>query len=345
MTGTVRHRRWFAAGAALAALCLLPPAAAEAQTKTGTTIGQFLLIEPGARYAGMGNAGAAIAGGIEGAYYNPASIASVENWAFTFAHSEWLADIRYDYVAMGMPLGRWGRGYLSLTSLGSGDIEVRTVAMPLGTGERYSVSNVAIGLGYGRDITDRFSVGGEVVWLQETIWHSSASTLTLDLGTLYRVSENGLHIGASLTNFGTDADFSGRDLRILFDNDPDRFGDNSALPAEQYTDPYAVPVMFRLGLGWPVRLNPSNAIQLAVDAFHPSDNTESVSLGAEWAWNETLALRAGYQNLFMQDSEVGLTLGAGLGGRLDQTRYRLNYAWADHGRLGSTQRFSLGLGF
>jgi hypothetical protein len=68
-------------------------------------------------------------------------------------------------------------------------------------------------------------------------------------------------------------------------------------------------------------------------------------MGAEWAWNETLAIRAGYQNLFMQDSEVGLTLGAGLGGLLDQTRYRLNYAWADHGRLGSTQRFSVGLGF
>jgi hypothetical protein len=346
MTATLRHRQRMFAGLALALVCVCAGVApAAAQTKTGTTIGQFLLIEPSARFAGMGNAGAAVLGGIDGVYYNPAAVAAVDTWAFTFSHSEWLADIRYDYIAAAMPFGRWGKGYLSITSLGSGDIDVRTVAQPLGTGERYSVSDIAIGLGYGRDITDRFSVGGEVVWSQETIWHSSASTVTLNIGTLYRVSDNGLHIGSSLTHFGTDADFSGRDLRILFDNDPARFGDNSALPAEQYTDPFAVPVLFRLGLGLPIRPNSSNVIQLAVDAFHPSDNTESVSVGAEWAWKENLALRAGYQNLFMQDSEVGLTLGAGLGGAIDDTPYRLSYAWADHGRLGSTQRFSFGLGF
>jgi long-subunit fatty acid transport protein len=345
MNRSPRHRQPFIAVLVIAAALTCAHAPAAAQTKTGTTIGQFLLIEPSARFTGMGNAGSAVLSGIDGVYYNPAAVAAVETWAFTFSHSEWLADIRYDYIAAAMPLGRWGKGYMTVTSLGSGDIEVRTVDQPLGTGERFAVSNIAIGFGYGRAITDRFSVGGGVVWSQETIWHSSASVMTLNLGTLYRVAENGLHIGSSLTHFGTDGDYSGRDLRILFDNDPDRFGDNSALPAEQFTDPFAVPVLFRLGLGLPIRPNPSNVIQLAVDAFHPSDNTESVSFGAEWAWKENLALRAGWQNLMMQDSEVGLTLGAGLAGRIDDARYRLDYAWADHGRLGSTQRFSFGLGF
>jgi hypothetical protein len=331
--------------ALLATLVLVAAGPAHAQSKTGTTLGQFLLIEPSARVAAMGNAGSSLVGGLDAAYYNPASIAGVERFELVFAHSAWLADIGHDYVAAAFPAGSWGRFYATITSLGSGEIDVRTVNQPLGTGERYTVSNLAFGLGYGRWITDRFAVGGKVSWIQETIWHSSASTMTIDIGSIYRVAENGLHIGSSISNFGTEGSYSGRDLQILFDSDPDRFGDNSTLPAEQFTGSFATPVMFRVGLGLPLQLSASNRLQLGLDAFHPSDNTESVSFGGEWSWRDALALRAGYQNLFLEDSEVGLTAGAGLGGLLDVYRYRFDYAWAEHGRLGSTQRLSLGVRF
>lgn len=331
---------------ALVAALAAVPVAARAQSKVGTTIGQFLMIEPSARVAGMGNAGVTLLNGLDGAYYNPASAAHVDRYALSFTHADWFAGIRYDYVAFGMPLGAWGKGFLSVTSLGSGDIEVRTVAQPLGTGLLYSVNDVAIGAGYARDITDRFSVGTQVTWLQETIWNSSASAVTASIGTLFRISDNGLHIGSSLTNFGTQAAFNGRDLRILYDNDPTRFGDNGALPGTRYTDHFGLPVLFRVGLGLPLRINPAQTLSMAVDAYHPSDNAESVSMGAEWAYRDIVALRAGYQNLFLPDSETGLTLGAGLGGRIDdEYSYHLDYAWADQGRLGSTQRFSFNIGF
>ncbi len=332
------------AAAALAALAALP-VAAFAQSKVGTTIGQFLLIEPSARVAGMGNAGVTLLSGLDGAYYNPASAAHVDRYELAFTHADWFAGIRYDYAAFAMPLGRWGNGYVSVTSLGSGDIEVRTVAQPLGTGLLYSVNDVAIGVGYARDITDRFSVGTQITWLQETIWNSSASAATVSIGTLFRISDNGLHIGSSLSNFGTQTRFDGRDLRILYDNDPTRYGDNGALPGLRYTDTFSLPALFRVGLGLPLRINAAQTLNMAVDAYHPSDNAESVSMGAEWAYRDLVALRAGYQNLFLTDSETGLTLGAGVGGRLDEYRYRLNYAWADQGRLGSSQRFSLNIGF
>ena len=99
---------------------------------------------------------------------------------------------------------------------------MRTVEQPLGTGERYSVSDVAIGLGYGRRITDRFSAGLRVNYVQETIWHTSLHAVVLDIGTLYQVSERGLRIGASLSNFGTQGRFGGRDLAIVYDADPTR---------------------------------------------------------------------------------------------------------------------------
>jgi hypothetical protein len=330
--------------AALVALALMP-GAGQAQSKVGTTLGQFMLIEPSARMAGMGNAGVTLLGGLDGAYYNPAAAAASEGYELVFSHADWIAGIRYDYAAFAAPLGRWGRGYLSVTSLGSGDIEVRTVTQPTGTGLLYSVNDVAIGLGFARHITDRFSVGTQITWMQETIWNSSASAVTGGIGTIFRISDDGLHIGSSLSHFGTQAAYSGRDLRILYDNDPSRFGDNSALPGLRFTDSFGLPVMFRVGLGLPLRINPAQRLNLAVDAYHPSDNDESVSVGGEWAYRDLMALRAGYQNLFLRDAEGGLTLGAGIGGRLEDYRYRLNYAWADQGRLGSTQRFSLNIGF
>jgi hypothetical protein len=332
--------RWLLVAAALVAA-----GPAMAQSKTGTSMGAFLMIEPNARVAGMGNAGVATATGVDGLYYNPAAIAGVEGYAVSFTHAAWLADIRYDYVAAAIPVGSWGNAYATVTSLNSGEIAVRTVSQPLGTGERFSVSDVAIGLGYGRQVTDRFSAGGQITYAQETIWHSSAATVTLSVGTLYRVSERGLHIGASLANFGTQAGYDGRDLRITYDNDPSRYGDNGTLPGEIVTGDFPVPVMFRLGVGAPFQLNPKARLTVEVDAFHPSDNTESMSLGSELVLANRLALRAGFQNAFLQDSEVGLTAGTGFQGDYGDIRYQVDYAWAEHGRLGNVSRLTLGFGF
>jgi len=340
-----RHGHAARRALATVALACLAASPTWAQSKTGTSFGSFLMIEPSARIASMGNAGATESEGLDAVYYNPAAIARQSRWAVNVAHSAWFADIAYNYVAGSMPLGKWGNGFASITSLNSGDIDVRTVAQPLGTGERYSVSDVAIAMGWGREITDRFMMGGQVTYVQETIWHSSAGTAVLGFGTLYQVSEQGLRIGASLSNFGTQAEFSGRDLRVTFDADPSRYGDNGALPASQFTDPFAVPVLFRVGLGMPVRIDQDYQMRLSLDAKHPADNTESVSAGAELGYRRSVALRWGYQDAFQKDSEVGLTIGAGLQGDTGGRHYQCDYGWADHGRLGNVHRFSLTLQF
>jgi len=316
-----------------------------AQSKTGTSVGQFLLIEPSARIAGMGNAGTTIYNEIQAAYYNPAAIGHFQGSGVQFTHSPWIADITYDFAGVAIGLGEAGNLYTSVTALNSGEIDVRTVEQPLGTGERYTVSDLAVGLGYGRQISDRFSVGVQVTYLTETIWHSSMSAFSLSVGTLYRISENGLHIGASISNFGTRAKFDGRDLRIQYDQNPNVYGDNGSLAGELFTESFALPILFRVGIGMPLNVGEDNRIQLAVDAFHPSDNTESVSLGAEWMFQNAVALRVGYQNLFQQDSETGLTLGAGLQHQMDDYRLSFDYGWADHGRLEQTHRLTLGVTF
>jgi putative salt-induced outer membrane protein YdiY len=316
-----------------------------AQSKTGTTIGQFLLIEPSARYAAMGNAGVASFDEISAAYYNAAAIGRLSGYGFQFSHSLWLADIKYNYATVLAQIGDLGNLFFNVTALNSGEIDVRTVEQPLGTGERYTVSNIALGIGYGRKLTDRFSMGIQVNYIQETIWHTSMSTVAINVGTLFDLVPNGLRLGASISNYGLPGSYSGLDLRITYDQDPDRFGDNSSLPGQAHTGEYPLPVIFRVGLTWPYRITNNHQLQIAVNAFHPNDNTESVSFGAEWLMMKTLALRAGYQNLFLKDSEVGLTLGAGLQVHMGGYLFNLDYAWADHGRLQNTQRFSAGFIF
>jgi Type IX secretion system protein PorV len=326
-------------------ITFLAASAAFAQSKTGTSIGQFLLIEPSARVAAMGNAGTTMYGEIQSAYYNPAAIGLFNMNGVQFTYSPWIADITFNYAGLGIALGNFGNLFASVTSLNSGEIDVRTVEQPLGTGERYTVSDLAFGIGYGRLISDHFSVGLQVLYLQETIWHSSMNAFALNVGMLYRITDNGLHIGASISNFGTRAKFSGTDLRILYDQNTSVYGDNANLPAELFTDTYPLPILFRVGIGMPVVLNETNIVHLTIDAFHPSDNTESISSGVEWAYNNLFFLRTGYQNLFMHDSEVGLTLGAGVQYTLAGYTINFDYAWADQGRIKESHRFTLGILF
>ncbi len=325
-------------------LLLLPAAVALGQTKVGTTVGQFLLIEPGARTAGMGNAGVATFDDLMAAYYNPGAAGYRTGSGVQFTHSRWLAEIEYNYGIAAVGFGTGNTFLLTVTTLNSGEIDVRTVDQPLGTGERYTVSNLALGLGFSRRVTDRFSAGIQVKLIQETIWHSRLSATALDLGVLYELPFRA-HIGASISNFGTRGTFDGRDLRIRFDQDPGRFGDNSSLPAALETEDFPLPIFFRVGIGFPVDLGANNQLKLAVDAFHPSDNTESVSLGGEWGFRDLFFARAGYQNLFQDDSEMGLTLGGGLKYRTAGQHVRFDYAWVEHERIGNTHRFTLGLDF
>lgn len=323
------------------ALLLASAAPGAAQTRTGTTLGQFLLIEPSARFTAIGNAGVTADGSLDGAYYNPAAPGRVAQLEFQLQHVDWLAGIRYDYVAMGVPIKSWGTAFATLASLNSGDIDVRTVAQPLGTGERYSVSDFALGLGFARAITDRFSGGIQVRYFQETIWHASADAVTFDLGTVYRIRPDGLYIGSSITNFGTGARFSGRDLNITYDNVPGQAGDNGTLPGDRAVDAYPVPVLFRVGVGLPLRPAPDWKVWVSAEAHHANYNPECVNGGVEATYRDFLSLRAGYQSLFIPDSEEGPTLGTGIGGRLSSYHYQIDYAWADHGLLGSVHRLSL----
>jgi len=324
---------------------LLSVSPALTQSNIGTTIGDFLLIEPSAHYAGMGNAGAASFDEIGAGFYNPAAVGRLDGHGVQLTHSDWLVGIKYDYVIGLVNLGNTGNLFFSLTSLNSGEMDVRTVAQPLGTGQKFDVSDLALGIGFSRRMTNRFSMGLQINYISETIFHSTWSTVALNVGTLFELTQNGLVLGASLSNYGLPAGFSGRDLRIQYDLDPDKYGDNSGLPGTVVTGEFPLPVLFRVGLSYPLQIGHNNRVLLAVNAFHPNNNDESLSVGGEWQLYRSVALRAGYQNLFLDKSETGLTLGAGFKMQIAGYDLKFDYAWADYNRLLYAQRFTLGLLF
>jgi long-subunit fatty acid transport protein len=315
------------------------------QSKTGTTIGQFLKIEPSARIAAIGNAGSSLSGEISSVFYNPASLGRISGSDIQFTFNKWLADITYNYAAVGINIKNVGTFALVATMLNSGEMDVRTVEQPLGTGERFSVKNLAFGLGYGILLTDRVSVGAQINYITETIWHSDISTFGMNLGVQYQI-ESGLTIGASLSNFGGSTSYDGRDLYINYDFNTNKYGDNDQLPAELRTGNFSLPVIFRAGISYQIDFNDNYNLIVAADAMHPNDNSESINLGGEINLLKYVSLRGGYRNLFLPDLEGGLVLGAGFKTDIsDNYNIRFDYAYADYGRLAETHRLTLGIGF
>jgi long-subunit fatty acid transport protein len=316
-------------------------------TKTGTTAAGFLNIDVGARAVGMGSAFVTVSDDPTAIYWNPAGLARMTSTQAMFSHTQWLADIAFNFAAIAVPTPSMGTFGVSATFLTMDDMERTTISDPMGTGEMFSAGSYAVALSYSRRLTDRFSIGGNVKYIQENIFHSTANGFAIDIGTLFETQFNGLMIGMSISNYGTKLQMIGQDMLVQADPDPTLAGNNGQINANFETEQYDLPLMFRVGIGIDVLKGAGNSnLILAADALHPNDDVEFVNVGAEYTFNNMISLRAGYKTLFAQDSEEGLSLGGGLRYRImDFSELRLDYAYQDFGILNNIQKFSISLGF
>lgn len=316
-------------------------------TKVGTTAVPFLTIGIGARANAMGGAYVSVANDVTALFWNPAGIASLNTYQLVLIHSDWIADLRHDFIGAAIPLGIIGSIGFSLNALTMDETMVRTPDYPDGTGERVESYDMAMGLSYARTITDRISIGGTVKYIRSQLWHMSAQTMAFDLGLVFSNIFNFVQMGAAITNIGGKMKYSGRDNFIYHDIRPAESGNNDRIDAELKTDSYNVPISFRVGLSTVINKHSKMPLLIAVDVFEPSDNVRSMNVGGEWTLYDRVFLRAGYSSIFEDDTEKGLTIGGGFKVEIPRSvvQIYLDYCYEDFGLLDNSQKFSLRIAF
>jgi len=343
-------RRTIAASilATVCATSLFSQSEGDQVSKVGTTAATFLEIPVGARAIGMGGAFVGSANDVTSLYWNPAGMARLADREALFSHANWIADMMFNFAGVVVPLGSFGAVGVSFTSLTMDDMVVRTVERPDGTGEYFSAADFAVGLHYARNLSDRFSIGFTAKYISQSIWHMQAQAFAMDLGALFTTQFfNGMRIGAAITNFGTDMHMAGRDARTFHPIDDRKLGSNDRIPQAIEMDSWPLPLNFQVGLAVDVLSSEEHTLTVSVDGFYPSGNTESVNVGAEFGFYNTLFLRAGQQSLLLDDREGGLSAGMGVLASLfgDNVKGSVDYAYTDFARLKEVHTISVSIRF
>ncbi len=316
------------------------------QDKVGTTAAPFLGISVTPRATAMGAAFTAVGNDAGALYYNPGALAQAGKSQFTVAVTQWLVNTSLNWAGFLLNIDGTNAIGLSLTQLDYGEDQVTTVQFPEGTGEIWEASDIALALSYGRNLTDRFSIGGSVKYIQQKIWNESSTAFAMDVGLLFITQFNDMKLGMSISNFGTDMKMEGKDLLERVDLAPNAIGHNENIVSNLKTDTWPLPLFFRVGVSMDVIKNDFNRLTLALDAMRPSDNSEIINIGGEWGLYDMVFFRGGYKSLFRDESEEGLTLGIGVAlPTIKRYGWNFDYTYADFGRFEEIHMFALSVMF
>ncbi len=233
---------------------------------------------------------------------------------------KWIADIKYlsGTAAFAPYQGRYGVIGLSFLTVDYGTFNFTRVAQNEQgyedvTGAPQPTAFVA-GLAYGRALSDKFSVGGQVKYAYQDLGKSivpvytkvivdsvrvrtdtalvekdySLNALAFDFGTIYKTGLKSLAFGMSITNFS-------RELKYERES-------------------FQLPLTFKIGVSMDVMdLVPGagehHSLYVSVDAVHPRSYYEYLNVGAEYTFMNTISLRAGF---ISGHTEYDLTAGVGV---------------------------------
>jgi hypothetical protein len=305
----------------MVALALISPGLAHSArqfAKVGTIGGQVLKIGIGARAVAMGSSFVSVADDATAVYWNPAGIARIQKGVLSINHTTWLADIGYAQATY-LFHTRFLPGTIGISarSLYMDEQQVRTVFRPEGEGRSSDSGDMALGVTYGRSLTDKFSAGIGASYLQSSLASYTGSAVIFDFGTLYNTGYRSLRIGMAIQNIGSDMTFIESQVKM--------------------------PTVFRVGMSMNLYESGSQMVLMAGDFSHPPDNSERASWGMEYGFKEFFFVRSGYQ--FNSDLE---TFSAGLGFKLAaalNSEARVDYAYTDMGAMPAVHRVSVDFRF
>ena len=317
-----------------------------AQAKVGTAGAQFLKIGVSARGVAMGEAFTAVADDASAIYYNPAGLIQLENSEVILSHIDYPAGIAYEFVGFVYPVPSAYAVFGFFTGgLWTDEMMETTTLMPYGTGRTFRASDFVVGGTFAKRLTDKFTVGGNMKFINENLADKSAYGWAADVGTFYETGWKKIIIAMLVSNFGSDMNF--------------------------VNDPFPLPMNFKIGASIVAIENASNKLLFDIEFSHPNDNLEMVNIGAEYAWKNTVFVRGGRKiNGWARDKwedyvdneqgknpyieypviseEGGLCLdGFSIGGgvKFESIGLNIDYSYAQFGFFGSIHRYTLGYKF
>jgi hypothetical protein len=341
-------------------------------TPYGTTAAEFLLFGAGARGTALGTAFSAIATDVSALYYNPAGIALMPRAGAMVGTYDYVADTRYSWGGIAFPFSGGSRSVgIQVGTFGFKDQPVYTAEQPDGTGSVYSVSQTVAGLTFAQNFSDRFSAGITAKGVFDNLGEASGQAFAVDFGTSFHAQLSGHPIRFSfvVSNLGTNVSYSGSALETDAPRDSipgEAPVPQNPQPSEFRTKDFPLPTIFRVGLAYDLVAGDNNRLTLLSDFNQPNNNAAGFSAGGEWMTqrlggsNFGFALRGSYSyaaanNLdpvdpattALSDEEnlQGLALGGGLNYGTGNFNVGFDYAWKYLGVLGSTNFFSVTLGW
>ncbi len=302
-------------------------------SRTGTTGMQFLKIAPDARSAGMGGAFHAVVNDASSLYWNPAGIAHSDTQRFQvqFSRANYFAGTGMHYGALvyrPSPQHFWGFQVLNLRTK---EMPVTTEWQPFGTGQTYFVSDLVLGITYGRILSEKFSFGITTKYAYEGIATVKVHNILFDLGLQYHIGWKDVRFSVGFSNFGFNVEPTGRVNILTLDGEK----------AINNFDAITVPAIFRVGVAKEFINTDWHRLTVSAQLNHPTDNNETFAIGGEYGYKNYLFARTGY--------EVGVDEGGwpalGMGIRLPRNfgGLRFDYAYNHKRLLGASHRISLGI--
>lgn len=305
----------------LVMLTLNSIAIAQEFKKTATAGFTFLEIPVTARAAAMGEATIALSDNYSSSLFtNPGTLGfATSNHSASFSYAPWFADIKqlassYAYQSnfgvIGVGFIMFDYGSMPRTVIASG----QKVYAVTGT---FDAGSLAFGLSFSRKLTENFSFGLTLKYVQEKIDIYKATNILFDGGFLYYTGLGSFRIAGAIQNFGVNSKF--------------------------INDEFKMPSLLRLGVASEVFGNDKSDYKgtIVVEALHASNNTEKVNFGGEVSWMGSLFIRGGYKFFYDED---GYSFGFGVKNS-SLFPIAFDYSLSDYGRLGKISRISLQLCF
>ena len=297
--------------------------------RIGTAAATFLKIDVGAQATAMSGASVAMATDATTLYWNPAAAAQLSGNFLTISHIELPVDIQYEFLGYVHHLPKIGTFGISCGMLHMEDMEVTTEYHPTGTGEYFRFNDTFAALTFSMKMTNRFSFGTSIKYVEENLAGIKMGGWMIDLGTFYWTGFKSLRFAVSLVNFGPDLRPDGTYIKKTKDEDY----------VEESYEAFSPPTTFRVGSAMDIYSTEEYCITTSFQINHPVDNAENAVIGLDFKILKNLHLRTGYR---INYDEEKFTFGTGFIFPINNTKIVLDYSFKDFNNLSSTHQFSLG---